>query len=131
MEIPFSEPGYEVRQSEGPVFFKEPAPASLRACSTRRFAAEAGRGMSAAQTLVVPALFTAGMALVNTGESALMTGAYGWAFVNPIRKLCYNLTITAASVVVAVFIGSVEVSVDHPQIELGRRVLEGSQRPQR
>ena len=50
-----------------------------------------------------------------------MTGAYGWAFVNPIRKLCCNLTITAASVVVAVFIGSVEVSVDHPQIELGRR----------
>ena len=36
-------------------------------------------------------------------------GAYGWAFVNPIRKLWYNLTITAASVVVALFIGGVEV----------------------
>jgi high-affinity nickel-transport protein len=37
-----------------------------------------------------------------------MTGAYGWAFINPIRKLWYNLTITAASVVVAIFIGGVE-----------------------
>jgi high-affinity nickel-transport protein len=37
-----------------------------------------------------------------------MVGAYGWAFVNPVRKLWYNLTITAASVVVAMFIGGVE-----------------------
>jgi high-affinity nickel-transport protein len=37
-----------------------------------------------------------------------MVGAYGWAFVNPIRKLWYNLTITAASVAVAIFIGGVE-----------------------
>jgi high-affinity nickel-transport protein len=37
-----------------------------------------------------------------------MVGAYGWAFVRPIRKLWYNLTITAASVVVAIFIGGVE-----------------------
>ena len=37
-----------------------------------------------------------------------MTGAYGWAFVNPIRKLWYNLTITAASVLVAIFIGGLE-----------------------
>jgi high-affinity nickel-transport protein len=38
-----------------------------------------------------------------------MLGAYGWAFVNPIRKLFYNLTITFISVMVAVAIGSVEV----------------------
>jgi high-affinity nickel-transport protein len=31
-----------------------------------------------------------------------MTGAYGWAFENPIRKLYYNLTITFMSVVVGV-----------------------------
>ena len=55
-----------------------------------------------------PALFTAGMSLVDTTDSVLMTGAYGWAFVNPIRKLWYNMTITAASVVVALFIGGVE-----------------------
>jgi high-affinity nickel-transport protein len=38
-----------------------------------------------------------------------MLGAYGWAFVNPIRKLFYNLTITLISVVVAVVVGSIEV----------------------
>ena len=37
-----------------------------------------------------------------------MVGAYGWAFVNPLRKLWYNLTITGASVVVALFIGGIE-----------------------
>jgi high-affinity nickel-transport protein len=58
--------------------------------------------------MIFPALFTAGMALVDTTDSVAMVGAYGWAFVNPIRKLWYNLTITAASVVVAIFIGSVE-----------------------
>ena len=71
-------------------------------------AAEAANGMSPWQTLVFPALFTAGMALVDTADSTLMVGAYGWAFVNPIRKLWYNLTITAASVVVALLIGGVE-----------------------
>jgi len=71
-------------------------------------AAEAARGMSPWDTLVFPALFTAGMALVDTADSVLMVGAYGWAFINPIRKLWYNLTITAASVVVAVLIGGVE-----------------------
>lgn len=58
--------------------------------------------------LVFPALFTAGMSFMDTTDSMLMTGAYGWAFVNPIRKLWYNLTMTAASVVVAFFIGGVE-----------------------
>ena len=38
-----------------------------------------------------------------------MAGAYGWAFVKPVRKLYYNLAITAASVVVAVAVGSIEV----------------------
>jgi len=71
-------------------------------------AAEAANGMSPWQTLVFPALFTAGMALVDTADSTLMVGAYGWAFVHPIRKLWYNLTITAASVAVAVLIGGIE-----------------------
>ena len=71
-------------------------------------AAEAARGMSPWQTLVFPALFTAGMALVDTADSALMVRAYGWAFMHPLRKLWYNLTITAASVVVALLIGGVE-----------------------
>ncbi len=71
-------------------------------------ASETASGMAPWQTLVFPALFTAGMALVDTADSALMVSAYGWAFVNPIRKLWYNLTLTAASVVVALFIGGVE-----------------------
>jgi nickel/cobalt transporter (NiCoT) family protein len=66
------------------------------------------QGMSPWQTLVFPALFTAGMALVDSADSAMMVGAYGWAFVHPIRKLWYNLTITAASVAVALLIGGVE-----------------------
>jgi high-affinity nickel-transport protein len=71
-------------------------------------AAQAAQGMSFWTILVFPALFTAGMSLMDTTDSMLMTGAYGWAFINPIRKLWYNLTITAASVVVAFFIGGVE-----------------------
>jgi high-affinity nickel-transport protein len=38
----------------------------------------------------------------------LWSGAYGWAFLNPIRKIWYNLTITAISVVVALLIGGIE-----------------------
>jgi len=71
-------------------------------------ATQAAQGMSFWTILVFPALFTAGMSFMDTTDSMLMTGAYGWAFVNPIRKLWYNLTITAASVVVAFFIGGME-----------------------
>lgn len=71
-------------------------------------ATQAAKGMSFWTILVFPTLFTAGMSLMDTTDSVLMTGAYGWAFVNPIRKLWYNLTITAASVAVAIFIGGVE-----------------------
>jgi len=58
--------------------------------------------------LVFPALFTTEMSLIDTTDSVLMTGAYGRAFVSPIRKVWYTLTITAVSVVVAIFIGGVE-----------------------
>jgi len=71
-------------------------------------AVEAAQGLSVWSTLVFPALFTAGMALVDTADSTVMVGAYGWAFVKPIRKLWYNLTITAASVLVALLIGGLE-----------------------
>ena len=71
-------------------------------------AAQAAQGMSFWTILVFPALFTAGMSLMDTTDSILMTGAYRWAFVKPMRKLWYNLTITAASVAVAVFIGGIE-----------------------
>lgn len=71
-------------------------------------ATQAAQGVSIWAILIYPALFTAGMSLMDTADSVLMTRAYGWAFVNPIRKLWYNLTITAASIVVAIFIGGVE-----------------------
>jgi len=71
-------------------------------------ATQAAQGMSFWSIMVFPALFTAGMSLMDTTDSVMMTGAYGWAFVNPIRKLWYNLTITAASVIVAIFIGGME-----------------------
>ena len=71
-------------------------------------ATQAAQGMSPWQTLAFPALFAAGMALVDTADSILMVGAYGWAFVRPLRKLWYNLTITAASVIVALLIGGME-----------------------
>jgi len=71
-------------------------------------ATQASHGMSPWQAMVFPALFTAGMAMVDTADSVLMVGAYGWAFVNPLRKLWYNLTITAASVLVALLIGGIE-----------------------
>lgn len=71
-------------------------------------ATQASQGVSFWSILIFPVLFTAGMSLMDTSDSVLMTGAYGWAYVNPIRKLWYNLTITAASVVVAIFIGGLE-----------------------
>ena len=72
-------------------------------------ATQAAQGLSPWQAMVFPALFTAGMTLVDTADSTLMVGAYGWAFVNPLRKLWYNLTMTASSVLVALLIGGTEV----------------------
>jgi nickel/cobalt transporter (NiCoT) family protein len=71
-------------------------------------AAQAAHGLSIWSVLVFPALFTAGMSLMDTTDSAVMVGTYGWAFVRPIRKLYYNMTITLASVVAALAIGGIE-----------------------
>jgi high-affinity nickel-transport protein len=71
-------------------------------------AAAASKGLAIWSILVFPALFTAGMSLVDTTDGVLMLGAYGWAFRRPLRKLYYNLTITLLSVVVAVVIGGIE-----------------------
>ncbi len=71
-------------------------------------ASEAAKGLSVGAVLVFPALFTAGMSLVDTSDGVLMLGAYGWAFLTPMRKLYYNLTITGVSVVVALAVGGVE-----------------------
>jgi high-affinity nickel-transport protein len=71
-------------------------------------ATQATQGLPIWNILVFPALFTAGMTLVDTTDSILMVGAYGWAFTRPIRKLYYNLTITAVSVAVALVVGGIE-----------------------
>jgi high-affinity nickel-transport protein len=71
-------------------------------------AGNANGGLSLAHVMIFPALFTAGMTLVDSTDGVLMVGAYGWAFLNPIRKLWYNLTVTAISVVVALLIGGIE-----------------------
>jgi high-affinity nickel-transport protein len=71
-------------------------------------AAAAAKGLPIWSILVFPTLFTAGMALIDATDSILMLGAYGWAFVKPIRKLYYNMTITFVSIVVALLIGGIE-----------------------
>lgn len=73
-------------------------------------AIEAGKGLPVWTILIFPALFTAGMSLVDTTDGILMLGAYGWAFLNPARKLYYNLAITAASVFTAVLVGGIELA---------------------
>ena len=71
-------------------------------------AAGIANGLSLWSVLVFPALFTAGMSLLDATDGILMLGAYGWAFVKPVRKLYYNLTITFVSVAVALVIGGIE-----------------------
>lgn len=71
-------------------------------------ATQAAQHLPMLSIMVFPLLFTAGMALVDSADSVLMTGAYNWAQVRPARKLYYNLTITSASVLVALLVGGVE-----------------------
>jgi nickel/cobalt transporter (NiCoT) family protein len=72
--------------------------------------------------LVLPILFAAGMCLMDTLDGAFMNFAYGWAFARPVRKVFYNITITAISVAVALIIGTIEligVLVDQAGIDSG------------
>ena len=72
--------------------------------------------------LVLPVLFAAGMTLFDAADGFLMNYAYGWAFARPVRKIFYNITVTALSVVVALVIGVIElvaVIVDRAGITSG------------
>jgi nickel/cobalt transporter (NiCoT) family protein len=72
--------------------------------------------------LVLPILFAAGMCLMDTVDGVFMNFAYGWAFAKPVRKVFYNITITAISVAVALVIGTIElvgVLVDQAGIDSG------------
>jgi nickel/cobalt transporter (NiCoT) family protein len=57
----------------------------------------------------LPILFAAGMSLLDTIDGAFMNFAYGWAFSKPVRKVFYNITITALSVAVALIVGTIEL----------------------
>jgi high-affinity nickel-transport protein len=59
--------------------------------------------------LLLPALFAAGMCTIDSTDGILMLGAYGWAYVKPIRKLYYNLNITLVSVIIAFVVGGIEI----------------------
>ena len=59
--------------------------------------------------LALPFMFTCGMVLVDTTDGVAMRVAYGWAFLKPIRKIYYNLTITLISILVAFLVGGVEI----------------------
>jgi nickel/cobalt transporter (NiCoT) family protein len=72
-------------------------------------ATSAGKGLPVLFILIFPLLFTVGMCLMDTTDSILMLGAYGWAFVKPVRKLYYNLNITLVSVLVALAVGTIEL----------------------
>jgi high-affinity nickel-transport protein len=71
-------------------------------------AVEGTKGLPIYDILLFPLLFTVGMSLLDTADGVLMLGAYGWAYVKPIRKMYYNMTITLVSVLVAVLVGTVE-----------------------
>ncbi len=72
-------------------------------------ATQASAGMPVWYILMFPALFTAGMCLVDTADGILMLGAYGWAFLEPSRKLFYNAFVTLLGFLVAFFVGTVEI----------------------
>ncbi len=59
--------------------------------------------------LILPLMFTCGMVTIDTADGVTMRAAYSWAFLNPIRKIYYNLTVTVISVLVAWAIGTVEL----------------------
>jgi high-affinity nickel-transport protein len=71
-------------------------------------ASQSSQGLPLWSILLFPALFTAGMSLIDTADGFLMIGAYGWALEQPIRRLTYNFAVTLVSVLIALFVGSIE-----------------------
>ena len=59
--------------------------------------------------LSLPILFAAGMSVMDTTDGILMSKAYNWAFLNPLRKIFYNIVTTGLSVAVALVIGTIEL----------------------
>ncbi len=84
-------------------------------------AGAAAQGLPFLAVVSLPLLFAAGMSLMDTADGAFMSKAYGWAFSSPVRKIFYNMTVTALSVFVALFVGAVEIA----QLVVGKLGLEG------
>ena len=84
-------------------------------------AATSGAGhLPIALILILPAIFAAGMCTIDATDGILMLGAYGWAYVKPIRKLYYNLNITLVSVLIAFVVGGIEIlSIIAAEFHLG------------
>jgi high-affinity nickel-transport protein len=79
--------------------------------------------------LVLPVLFAAGMSLFDAVDGIFMARAYGWAFLSPVRKVYYNLTVTVLSVFVALIIGVIVLTgllVDRLGIQSGPLAVIGS-----
>jgi high-affinity nickel-transport protein len=72
-------------------------------------ATAAAQRVSLAAVMALPLLFAAGMCLLDTADGIFMAGAYAWALADPLRRVHYNLTVTAMSVLVALTVGSVEL----------------------
>jgi high-affinity nickel-transport protein len=72
-------------------------------------AGAASTGLPFYAVVCLPIIFAAGMSMMDTADGAFMTKAYGWAFSNPVRKIFYNITVTALSVAVALLIGTIEL----------------------
>ncbi|MDE2051118.1 MAG: HoxN/HupN/NixA family nickel/cobalt transporter [Gammaproteobacteria bacterium] len=72
-------------------------------------AGAAAGSLPGAAALSLPILFTAGMCAVDTTDGVLMSRAYDWAFLNPLRKMLYNIAITGVSAAVALLIGGLEL----------------------
>lgn len=81
--------------------------------------AGAATGLPWYAVMMLPLLFASGMSLFDTIDGALMQAAYQWAFIKPVRKVYYNLTITGLSAAVALIIGGIElISVLHDRAQL-------------
>lgn len=79
--------------------------------------------------MVLPILFAAGMSLFDTADGVFMSRAYGWAFLRPVRKVFYNLTITVLSVIIALVVGTIVLTsllIDRLGIESGPLFAIGS-----
>lgn len=72
-------------------------------------AIQGANGMPIFHIIILPFLFTAGMSLIDTLDGMLMLFAYSWSYINPVRKLYYNIVITSISVSVAFLVALIEM----------------------